>query len=133
MTDNVDLSKIDLPTEEEMKRWQSDMLFRSHEAHSKLGPPINRNRSNHQLDRIEKAIEKLEGANKVRAIWEFADELLGNPCEGIGGDVTYSDLPQHLQQIIGDDILALHLCGVIKEWAEMKKELEEIRERGRDI
>ena len=73
-----------------------------------------------KLARIEKAISEMVGANKVRAIYEYAWELTGNQCEMPGDCVNTDKMPNNLLQIIESDIMAENLCGIIQEWAKLK-------------
>jgi hypothetical protein len=72
------------------------------------------------IDEIKKKISKLEGANKVRAIWEYADSFTNNPCGIAGSDVDTGAFPQHLHTVLGDDVLAEFICGIVQEWAQLK-------------
>ena len=121
----VELDKTQAAKDVEV--WQKDFEARSavlqgvEEWKRDMKEKLNlKDTTNDRLGRIEKAISEITGANKVEAIYEYANGLKNNPCSWAGIHYQRDLLPKHLQLIIGQNLYCEMLCGIIQEWAELK-------------
>lgn len=64
------------------------------------------------INRIEKALSEITGANQVQAILEYANGLKNEPGSMPGIHYQSELLPKHLRLIIGRNLYSEMLCEI---------------------